>query len=98
MKTVERLCDVVYATVTPASGWPVASVPPAGPRGTFRESGPVFLYPENCAGPGEKGWTPEPIRTSRRTPARRSRGGFLQTHNVAHGCYMQTIQRAVPVV
>jgi hypothetical protein len=37
------------------------SVAPDGPRGAYRESGPVFLHADPCSGPGSSGY-PEDFR------------------------------------
>lgn len=40
----------------------LVAVTPPGPRGAYRETGPVFLHAEGCPGPADAGY-PEPFRS-----------------------------------
>jgi Protein of unknown function (DUF1203) len=40
----------------------LVAVTPDGPRGAYRETGPVFVHAEPCAGPGHAGY-PEDFRS-----------------------------------
>jgi Protein of unknown function (DUF1203) len=47
---------------TPGERIALVAVTPEGPRGPYRETGPVFLHADGCAGPGDTGY-PEDFRS-----------------------------------
>lgn len=50
----------------------LVAVTPDGPQGAYRETGPVFLHADGCAGPADPGSYPEEFR--RRTQVFRAYG------------------------